>query len=158
MKIRDIILIAAVLLLVVIGVISSKGTAAQEEIEFPLTLAGKVGLNEVTYSEYEKMVNNGDAFVVVIERTGCSWCQQYMPLMEQVANEKKIPVTYINTDNLTEEEFNALSTTNKYLKKNDWGTPTTIFMLGDRIVDAIGGYTDKDSIEAFFDGRVVMGE
>ena len=57
MKIRDIILIAAVLLLVVIGVISSKGTAAQEEIEFPLTLAGKVGLNEVTYSEYEKMVN-----------------------------------------------------------------------------------------------------
>ena len=158
MKKTDYILIGVVLMLVIIGIVSSKGTIKEAEIEFPLKLAGEVGLNEITYDEYEKMVENGDAFVVVIERTGCSWCQQYMPLMEEVAKEKKIAVTYINTSNLTDEEFDKLQTTNKYLKKNQWGTPTTIFMLGDRIVDSIGGYVDKDKIIEFFKDRVVFGE
>lgn len=158
MKKTDLILIGVVLVLVIVGIVSSKGTEALEDIEFPLTLSGEVGLHEITYSEYEEKVNNGDAFVVIIERTTCGYCQQYMPLMEEVANEQKIAVTYINTDNITEEEFEKLSTTNKYLKKNQWGTPTTLFMLGDRIVDSIGGYVDKSSIEEFFKDRVVVGE
>ena len=158
MKKTDFILIGVVLVLIVVGIISSKGNEKLAEIKFPLTLAGEVGLHEITYDEYEKMVNNGDAFIVIIERTGCGYCQKYMPLVEEVANEKKIALNYINTDNLSEEEFNKLSTTNKYLKRNEWGTPTTLFMLGDRIIDSIGGYVEKDSIEAFIDGRVVLGE
>ncbi len=158
MKKTDFILIGLVVIFAIVGVLSTKGTKAEEEIKFPLELSGEVGLNEITYSEYEKKVNNGDAFVVVIERTGCSYCQMYMPIMEEYAKENKIAVTYINTDNLTSEEMNKLSTTNKYLKKNQWGTPTTLFMLGDRIVDTIGGYVEKDSIDAFFKDRVVMGE
>ena len=157
MKKTDIILIGVFLVLILVGICSTRGTEKLPDIEFPLTLSGEVGLHEITYSEYEDMVKKGDAFVVVIERTGCGYCQQYMPIMEEVAKEQKIAVTYINTDNLTEEEFNKLSTTNKYLKKNEWGTPTTLFMLGDRIVDSIGGYVEKESIEAFFKDRVVVG-
>ena len=82
----------------------------------------------------------------------------YMPILEEYAKEKQIAVTYIDTDTLTEDEFNELSTTNKYLKKNNWGTPTTLFMLGDRVIDVIGGYVEKDSIDSFFKDRVVMGE
>ena len=108
MKKTDFILIGIVLILVAVGIFSSKGTEALPEIEFPLELKGEVGLHEITYSEYEDMVNNGDAFIVVIERTTCGYCQQYMPIMEEVANEQKIAVTYINTDNLTEDEFNKL--------------------------------------------------
>ena len=158
MKKTDFILIGLVIVIAVVGILSTKGTKAEEPIEFPLTLAGKVGLNEITYNEYEKMVENGDAFVVVIERTGCSYCQMYMPIMEEYAKEKKIAVTYLNTDNISQEDMNKLSTTNKYLKKNQWGTPTTLFMLGDRIVDSIGGYVEKDKIDAFFKDRVIMGE
>lgn len=158
MKKTDFILIGIVLVLIVIGIVSSKGTEALEEIKFPLTLTGEVGSHEITYTQYEDMVNNGEAFIVVIERTGCGYCQKYMPLVEEVANEKKIAINYINTDNLSEEEFNKLSTTNKYLKRNEWGTPTTLFMLGDRVIDSIGGYVEKDSIESFIDGRVVTGE
>ncbi len=158
MKKTDLILIGIVLAIVAVAVFSNKGTMAQEEIEFPLELKGEVGLHEITYSEYEDMVNNGDAFVVVIERTTCGYCQQYMPIMEEETKEKKLAVTYINTDNITEEELEKLSTTNKYLKKNQWGTPTTLFMLGDRIIDSISGYVGKESIEAFLDCRVVVGE
>ena len=158
MKKTDLILIGVVLVLIIVGIFSSKGTAAMEEVDYPVTLAGEVGLHEITYSDYEKMVENGDAFIVIIERTGCSYCQQYMPLVEEVANEKKIAITYLNTDNVSEEDMNKLSTTNKYLKRNEWGTPTTLFMLGDRILDSIGGYVEKSSIEAFIDGKVVVGE
>lgn len=158
MKKTDFILIGLVIVIIIAGIFSSKGTIEEEEIEFPLTLAGEVGLHEITYTDYKSMVENGDAFVVIIERTGCSYCQQYMPIMEEVANEKKIAVTYINTDNITQEEMEELSSTNKYLKKNQWGTPTTLFMLGDRIVDSISGYVEKDSIEEFFKDRVVLGE
>ena len=158
MKKTDLILIGVVLVLIIVGIFSSRGTAALDDVEYPLTLAGEVGLNEITYEQYEKMVKNGDAFIVVIERTGCGYCQQYMPLMEEVAKEKKIAVTYLNTDNLSEEDMNKLSTTNKYLKRNEWGTPTTLFMLGDRVLDSIGGYVEKSSIEAFIEGKVVVGE
>ncbi len=157
MKKTDFILIGVVLVLIIVGIVSSKGTLAQEEIEFPLKLSGETGLHEISYADYEKKVENGDAFVVVIERTGCGYCQQYMPLMEEVAKEQKIAVTYINTDNVSQDDLNKLSTTNNYLKKNQWGTPTTLFMLGDRIVDSIGGYVDKESIEEFFKDRVVTG-
>ncbi len=158
MKKTDFILIGLVIIIAIVGIFSTKGTKAEEAIEFPLKLTGEEGLNEITYSDYEKMVENNDAFVVVIERTGCSYCQMYMPIMEEYAKEKKIAVTYLNTDNLSQEEMNKLSTTNNYLKKNQWGTPTTLFMLGDRIVDSIGGYVEKESIDAFFKDRVVMGE
>ena len=56
--------------------------------------------------------------------------------------------------------MSKLETSNDYLRKNSskWGTPTTIFMLGDRVLDTIGGYVDKESVLSFLNGRVVMGE
>ena len=118
MKKTDFILIGVVLVLIVVGIVSSRGTEALEEIKFPLELAGEVGLHEVTYDEYEKMVNDGNAFIVVVERTGCGYCQKYMPLLEEVANEQKIAITYINTDNLSEDEMNKLSTRTKWSGKS----------------------------------------
>lgn len=158
MKKSDFILIGIVLLIVVVAMFSTKGTKAEEEVEYPLTLAGEAGLHQMTYNDYENKVENGDAFIVVIERAGCSYCVQYMPIVEDVANEKKIPIYYIDTDTLTADEYNNLNNKNSYLKRNNWGTPTTLFMLGDRVLDAIGGYVDKDTVLSFLDGRVVMGE
>ena len=75
MKKTDFILIGLLLIVVVIGVLSTKGNVVEEEIEYPVKLAGEVGLNEITYSDYKEMVDNNDAFVVVIEREGCYYCQ-----------------------------------------------------------------------------------
>ena len=120
--------------------------------------AGEAGLHQITYNDYEEKVENGDAFIVIIERAGCSYCVQYMPIVEEVANEKKIPIYYIDTDTLSQDEYTELSTTNNYLKRNDWGTPTTLFMLGERVLDSIGGYVEKDAVLSFIDGKVVVGE
>ena len=158
MKKSDFILIGVVILIVVVAMFSTKGTIAQEEVNYPLTLSGEAGLHQITYNDYEEKVENGDAFIVIIERAGCGYCVQYMPIVEEVANEKKIPIYYIDTDTLSQEEYTELSTTNNYLKRNDWGTPTTLFMLGDRVLDSIGGYVEKDSVLSFIKDRVVTGE
>lgn len=158
MKKSDLILIGVVLLIVVIALFSNKGTIAYEEVEYPLTLKGDTGLQQISYNEYKEFVSSGDAFIVIIERSGCTYCIQYMPIVEEVANEKNIPIYYIDTDTLTNEEFNELSNTNIYLKRNEWGTPTTLFMLGDRVLDTIGGLTEKETVLSFLDGKVVMGE
>lgn len=158
MKKSDYILIGAVLLVVLIGIFSSKGTKAMEDVEYPLTLSGKVGLNQITYSDYKNLVDNGEAFILIIERTGCGYCQMYMPIIEEIVKEKKISILYIDTDTLTEEEFNELSTKNAYLKRNNWGTPTTLLMLGNRVLDSIGGYVEKETVLSFLDGKVVLGE
>lgn len=158
MKKSDFILIGVVLLIVVIAMFSSKGTVALEEVDYPLTLVGEAGLHQITYDQYDTMVKNGDAFIVIIERTGCDFCTMYMPIVEEVANENKIPLYYIDTATLTEDDYKKLSTTNNYLKKNSWGTPTTLFMLGDRVLDSIGGYVEKNSVLSFLKDRVVMGE
>lgn len=157
MKKSDFILIGAVVLIVLIGVVSSKGTASLEEVSYPLELYGKVGLNQVTYQEYAELVENNEAFIIVIERTGCGYCQMYMPILEEVTKEKKVSILYIDTETLTGEEFNLLNTKNAYLKRNNWGTPTTLLMLGNRVLDSIGGYVEKEEILSFLSDRVVMG-
>ena len=157
MKKTDFVLIGVVLLIVVVALFSSKGTTAMEDVEYPLALYGEKGLNQISYSDYKKLVDDNESFIVIIERAGCSFCQMYMPIVEEVAKEKKVSILYIDTDTLTEKEYNELSTTNAYLKRNKWGTPTTLFMLGDRVLDSIGGYVEKATFESFLDGRVVLG-
>ena len=159
MKKSDFILIGAVLLIVIVALISSKGNIKLEDVEYPLTLVGEAGMQEITYNQYTEFVNNGDAFILVIEREGCSYCTMYMPIVEEVSKEKKIPLYYIDIAKMTSDDLNELSTKNAYLKKNsDWGTPTTLFMLGNRVLDTISGYVKKDALLSFIDGKVVFGE
>ena len=70
----------------------------------------------------------------------------------------KIPLYYIDTDTLTEAEMELLENNNTYLKRNQWGTPTTLFMLGDRVLDTINGYVEKTSVVNFLKNKIVMGE
>lgn len=153
-KKSDLFLIGAVLVIVIIGFFSTKGTSSLD-IDYPLVLKGEAGSREITYTEYNNMVSNNEAFIVVIERTGCSYCEMYMPIIKEVADENKIPIYYINTDNLSSEEFELLNNKNSYLRRNSWGTPTTLLMYGNKVLDSIGGYVEKSSIEAFIKDKVV---
>lgn len=158
MKKSDFILIGVVILVIVVAALSTKGNIEEAKVDYPLTLVGDAGLHQMTYNDYETMVDNGDAFIVVIERAGCGYCIQYMPIVEEVANEKGIPMYYIDTDTLSTEEMDKLNNNNSYLKRNSWGTPTTLFMLGDRVIDTISGYVDKETVLSFIDDKVVVGE
>jgi len=148
-KQRDIILVLLVVVVLIIALVLTGEKKPELNIELPIALAGEAGFTEITYSEYEEKLNTEAPFVVVIVRDGCDWCNEYKPIMTEVADEYSLPIYYINLSNLTSEESSALSTSNSYLKKEQWGTPTTLFLYGDTVVDSIGGYVDKETFVEF---------
>lgn len=149
-KQKDIILILLVVVLLIVALVLTNHKEPKLDIELPVTLTGETGFTEITYNQYEEKVNNNDMFLVVIVRDGCGYCEAYEPIVEKVANDYNLPFYYINLSNLTREESEKLTTTNKYLKrKKKWGTPTTLFMYGENIVDSIGGYVEEEDFVSF---------
>lgn len=158
MKKSDFILIGFLLIVVVVALLSTKGTE-KIDIEYPVTLYGEAGMHQTDYEGYKKLVESNEPFLFVIERKNCGYCQMYMPILEEVVSEKKIPIYYIDTEAVDSEDVSKLESENKYLKKHsDWGTPTTLFMKGEYVLDTIGGYVEKDSLLSFLDDKVVYGE
>ncbi len=43
--------------------------------------------------------------------------KMYEPIVEEVANEYRLPIYYINMTNLNNDEYTALGTSNSYFKK-----------------------------------------
>lgn len=148
-KQKDLILVLLVAVVLVIALVITGSKEPKLDIELPIALEGKAGFTEITYSEYEEKLNTEAPFVVVIVRNGCGYCDEYKPVVDSVANEYALPIYYINLSNLTSDEQNALAKSNTYLKKEQWGTPTTLFMYGKTVVDSIGGYVEEETFREF---------
>ena len=157
-KQKDIILIALVVVLLIVAAIVTGNKDSKVDIELPVALEGDAGFNEITYSNYLEKIDSNEPFLVVIVKDGCGSCEMYEPILKEVADEYNLPINYINLTNLSEEEYNDLAQSNAYLKKNQWGTPTTLFMLGDSVIDSIGGYVDKDKFVDFVKENFVVNE
>ena len=155
---KDLVLVLLVGVLLVIALVLTGKKEPKLDIELPIALAGEAGFTEMTYSEYAEKLNVEEPFVVVIKRDGCGYCEMYDPIVTEVADEYGLPIRYINMSNLTEEEYNKLGKSNSYLRKEQWGTPTTLFMYGEHVVDPIGGYVEKDTLVEFVKDNFVIGE
>lgn len=148
-KQRDIVLVLLVAVLLVVVLVLTGEKKPKLDIEFPIALEGKAGFSEITYSEYEEKLNTEAPFIVVIVQDGCGHCDNYKPVLKEVAKEYNLPISYINLSNLSNEDYVALGNSNSYLKKGGWGTPTTLFMYGNTVVDLIGGAVEKDEFVEF---------
>ncbi len=149
-KQKDIILILLVVVLLVVAcIVTSTKKESKVDIELPVAVEGEAGTKTISYTEYEELMNSNKPFLMVIIQDGCGYCEMYEPVVEEVANELGIPVNYLNLTNLSSEESDKLSKSNSYLKKNQWGTPTTLFMVGDKVIDSIGQYVEKDDFVSF---------
>lgn len=149
-KQKDIILILlVVILLVVATIVTSTKDEDKISIELPTVVEGEAGTKTISYSEYEELMNSNKPFLMVIIQDGCGYCQMFEPIVEEVANEYKIPVNYLNITNLTSEESVSLNKSNSYLKRNNWGTPTTLFMVGNEVIDYIDRYVEKEDFVSF---------
>lgn len=89
---------------------------------FIFTGCQKNYLTEISYSEYKDLIKNKETFILEIMRTDCSACINFKPKLEQVAKDYKLDIKYINTDNLSEKDYNSL-----FNETGISGTPTVIF-------------------------------
>lgn len=153
MKKGDLILIGGVILIILLCFLVFK--TESNKIEVPVKLEGDAGFIDITYAEYEEKIDSEKPFMVVIVNDGCGYCEMYIPVIEEVVSEYKLPIYKLNLANLTNDEYNKLSNSNSYLKRK-MGTPTTLLMQGSQVIDSIGGYTEKDSVVDFIEENVVL--
>ena len=152
MKKSDIFLIVGVIIIIIVGGFIIKGNKASDNYELPLTLSGDPGLHELTYSEYLTKLENEESFVFIVERATCSHCVNYMPEAESFATEYAVPMYYIDTDKLEEEDWDTFESTNTFFKKHSsWGTPTTMVLAGQYVVDYIEGETVASDLKKLYD-------
>ena len=75
-----------------------------------------------------------DAIVVVV-KDGCSWCEKYESVVEEIADYYSTPVYYYKSDG----------------KISVQGTPTTIVIKNGYPVETIYGYKEYDAVEKILD-------
>ena len=152
LKKSDIVLILAVIIIIIVGAFVMKRTPIEKNYELPLVLSGEAGLKKLTYAEYQEKVDNDESFVFIVERTSCSHCQNFMPVAEEFAKEEGVPMYYIDTDEMSEEDWGKLPKSNTFFKKqkDNWGTPTVIVLAGNEAVSYIEGETTKDELKKLY--------
>ena len=79
-------------------------------------------IHELTFNELESKLNNQDSFVLIITQTGCSHCEAYLPVVQNVSNKYKVDFYVLNRTNISDEERTKLKNIAKFS-----GTPTTLF-------------------------------
>ena len=79
-------------------------------------------LTEMTGFMFEEAVKNEESFILVIYQTGCSHCEEYMPIFEEVMSKYDVDAYKINLAGLTDQEKGFLQS---YVTVS--GTPTTVF-------------------------------
>lgn len=79
-------------------------------------------IHELTFNELESKLNNQDSFVLIITQTGCSHCEAYLPVIQNVSDKYKVDFYVLNRTNISDEERTKLKNI-----ANISGTPTTLF-------------------------------
>lgn len=118
---------------------------------------GKI-IKPTTYSEIDNLLNNDKTSMVVIGKTGCEYCQMYMPELKKVIANYKIDIIYIDIVNLSKDDYRTLLNSELTIPAtcNDdgvdeplnkgFGTPLTLFVNNRKSVDCIRGYTTNDAV------------
>ena len=81
--------------------------------------------DEISYKEFNELVENKKSFPLVIGSSTCSACSLFRPTMEAFISKYNIDVKYIDISKLSEDESNYLMS---YVRFKS--TPTTIFFEG----------------------------
>ncbi len=114
-------------------------------------------LNNIDIDEYLTLKKGSEKSIIFIARPGCPWCQLYTPIMKNMVYLYGIKVNHLNTDELTEDGVSKLLASDDYFSEG-YGTPLTLIVQNNEIVDMIAGYTTKDSTIQFFKDNGIINE
>lgn len=108
------------------------------------------GFKEVSVDEYLNLVKQNEKSIVLITRPTCTYCQKFMPVIKEVQVEMNLDINYVNTNNISSEDWDKFTNSLDYLKNNNWGTPTILIVKNNDLVDINMGYDTLTNTKAFF--------
>ena len=104
-------------------------------------------LSRLTYEQYDCLYNSDNPFVVVITQSTCGYCEQFLPVINEYAGEKNVPVYFLEIDTMDNGYSNKVFSSLSYFEENtDWGTPLTLAIKDKEVITEISGYTNDTSV------------
>lgn len=115
------------------------------------------GMNKVPYeftnintNDLKNLYAKTESSIVYIGRPTCGYCEKYAPILKKVAYKNDLKISYLNLDNLSDDEKNQLLAMDPYFK-TDWGTPLIVIVGNNKIEEAkITGAQDESTTVEFF--------
>lgn len=108
-------------------------------------------LNMIDYDQYKEILETGDKEIIVIGQTGCTYCEQTKPVLDEVAEKNNVKINYLNITNITEDEFSELMDSLDYLKElESLGTPLTLIVEDNKVIAHQDGYSEASVFEKLF--------
>ena len=96
-----------------------------------------------------------DEYVVtVIAQTTCSHCINFKPVMQKANNEYEFKLYWLEADELTNNDYNALTGT--YDLEDYSGTPYTFITKNGEVLDHLSGERDYDTLIEFLENNNVI--
>lgn len=125
---------------------------------FLLTGCGKLKTyQEISFNEYNKMIEEKQSFILFIGSETCSACAVYKEYLNEVIKDYQVEVKYIDLDKVTEDEYNKMKARHFFT-----GTPTTIFITDGEeksIYNRIDGSKEYSKIvEKFKENGYIKGD
>ncbi len=108
------------------------------------TGCGKSNVKDLSYSKLKDMISDEETFFFVVVRDGCSFCEKFVPILEEVTDEYEITGYKLNIAKMSEDEYNEFDSI-----YNVDGTPTTIFIEKGKetsLLQRIDGYVGKEKL------------
>ncbi len=111
-----------------------------------------------TANEYIKKVNSNSYTVAVFGIDDCTYCDLYLPVINDIAKKHKLNIYYFNRDEYDEDEYQkimnldfeipAKCTTTGYstTMSKSFPKPMTIITKGGKFVDCIRGYVPEETV------------
>lgn len=147
-KIQTIVIAILSLIIVFMGAYFSS------ELKYCTVDKKEVVLEKIAMNDFITLLNDDSASIIYLARPGCGFCQKQEPIVKEIISEHDLPLFYLNTDDLSEEEFNTIINLDENEKffgtdGEKFGTPTALIVKSGKIVDAQIGLTEKESYEQF---------
>ena len=86
---------------------------------------------DTTVSEYFDLKKADGKSVILFASPDCPWCVKYKPIINKVSSDYDLPVYYVNTANMTNDEYSKIVADSPYMtSEGGFGTPLTL-IVGD---------------------------
>jgi len=114
-----------------------------------------------TYLEFESLLarQNKNTYFV-FGRTGCYYCEQFVPVLQNVVEKYKIEVIYLDLAAFNPSDYSNVLNTSLTIPakcsktgqdtelRNGFGTPLSLFVNNKKTYSCIRGYKDEDKLVA----------
>lgn len=137
----------------------SEGTdvaESEETYSYDASSFNKIAVNDISKESKNKKI------VVLVARQGCSWCAKFAPVIASLQNEYDFTVQYIDLAEIIDFSTYEIADQDAYDKLIDYvensdyadyvakgiGTPLTLFIKNNKVVNAISGYTEVNELKS----------